>query len=187
MVKCTKCGETKPLDSFYKDRYSSKGHTTACSKCHKERYLANSDRIKTKERQKRAQNIEKHREYDRKRAEKKRSTPQGRLNNNMRRGISNALDGMKAGHHWENLVGYTLDQLKQHIEKKFKLGMTWDNYGKLWHIDHKIPISAFNFEKPEDIDFKKCWNLKNLQPMEAKENMKKHNKLEKPFQPSLTI
>ena len=69
-----------------------------------------------------------------------------------------------------------------------KNGMTWETHGKYgWHIDHKIPISAFNFESPKDLDFKKCWALINLQPMWAKENIRKGAKVEKPFQPSLTI
>jgi hypothetical protein len=62
----------------------------------------------------------------------------------------------------------------------------WKNYGE-WHVDHKIPQSAFNFETPEDIDFKKCWALKNIQPMWAKENIIKSNRINKPFQPSLRI
>jgi len=62
--------------------------------------------------------------------------------------------------------------------------MAWGNIDK-WHIDHKTPIAAFNFEKPEDEDFKKCWALENLQPLWAKENMKKHKKLVKPVQQSL--
>jgi len=65
--------------------------------------------------------------------------------------------------------------------------MTWENYGTYWHIDHKIPIAVFNYEKPEDIDFRLCWSLKNLQPLEKIENIKKKDKLEKPFQPSLKI
>jgi 5-methylcytosine-specific restriction endonuclease McrA len=64
--------------------------------------------------------------------------------------------------------------------------MSWDNCNE-WHIDHIIPKAAFNYEKPEDIDFKKCWALKNLQPLWAKENHEKKDKLLKPFQPSLQI
>jgi 5-methylcytosine-specific restriction endonuclease McrA len=95
--------------------------------------------------------------------------------------------GVKAGRHWESLVGYNVDQLKKHLEKRFKVGMTWDNYGPYWHIDHIIPISAFNFETPNDIDFKKCWALKNLQPLEAVENLRKNDRLKIPFQPSFFI
>jgi len=121
--------------------------------------------------------------------QKVRSTLKGKLNSNLRSVIRQSLQGgSKAGRHWENLVDYTIDELKCHLEKKFLPGMTWENYGKHgWHIDHKIPISAFNFEKPEHIDFKKCWALKNLNPLWAKDNKSKSNKLNQPFQPSLKI
>jgi len=59
--------------------------------------------------------------------------------------------------------------------------------GNAWHIDHKVPRSVFNFDKPEDIDFSKCWCLSNLQPMWAKENIRKRDKLSAPFQPSLAM
>lgn len=118
---------------------------------------------------------------------KQQGTSSGKLNNSMSSGIYVSLKkGSKAGRHWETLVGYTVDQLKEHLEKQFKPGMNWENRSQ-WHIDHIIPLSVHNFQSPEDIDFKKAWSLKNLQPMWAKENIKKSNKLSKPFQPSLTL
>ena len=102
--------------------------------------------------------------------------------------IRNCLYGKKKGQHWETVVGYTLVKLMKHLEKLFEPDMSWENYGKYgWHIDHKIPISAFNFETPNDLDFKRCWALKNLQPLEAKKNQSKSAKVERPFQPSLAI
>jgi len=67
-------------------------------------------------------------------------------------------------------------------------GYCWQDFleGKL-HIDHKIPISAFNFTKSEHIDFKRCWALSNLQLLPARENIIKSNHLSKPFQPALKI
>jgi hypothetical protein len=64
--------------------------------------------------------------------------------------------------------------------------MTWDNYGE-WHIDHIIPISAFNFNSPEDFDFKRCWALKNLRPIWAHDNLIKQARLSSPFQPGLAM
>jgi len=58
---------------------------------------------------------------------------------------------------------------------------------KDYHIDHIIPQSAFNYETPKDLDFKKCWALTNLQILSSVENMKKSAKLDKPFQPSLLL
>ena len=96
--------------------------------------------------------------------------------------------GSKNGRCWETLVGYTVDQLIKRLKKTLPKGYIWQDYldGKL-HIDHKIPISVFNFETPENIDFKKCWALKNLQLLPVKENLSKHNKIDKHFQPSLLL
>lgn len=61
-----------------------------------------------------------------------------------------------------------------HLESKFKKGMSWDNHGD-WHIDHIIPCASFDLTKEENQ--KKCFNYKNLQPLWALENMKKGCKL----------
>jgi len=87
-------------------------------------------------------------------------------------------------------VGYTLQELKKRIESKFQPGMSWDNWGRgpdKWHIDHIIPISAFNFTSVDDLDFKRCWALKNLQPLWEPQNLSKNNRLEEPFQPGLIL
>lgn len=106
----------------------------------------------------------------------------------MSRGIYGAIKDKKAGRKWETLVGYSLERLMNHLEKLFLPGMTWDNYGKGgWHVDHKIPKSAFNYDAPEHIDFKRCWTLSNLQPLWEPDNLTKWAKLDKPFQPSLAI
>jgi len=85
--------------------------------------------------------------------------------------------GCKNGHSWERLVGYTLSELQAHLEKQFGENMTWDNYGSYWHLDHIIPIAAFDFASPQDDAFKRCWALSNLQPLEARANKLKSDKL----------
>jgi 5-methylcytosine-specific restriction endonuclease McrA len=54
--------------------------------------------------------------------------------------------------------------------------MTWGNYEKYWHLDHIISQSKLPFSSMEDDNFKKCWALENLQPLEAIANIKKSNK-----------
>lgn len=136
----------------------------------------------------RAMNIEKAREKSRRASAKRLNTPKGKLSSNVSREIRSSINGKAKGNrHWESLVDFTVAQLKVHLEKLFKPGMTWENYGTTWHIDHKIPIAAFNFERPDDIDFRLCWSLKNLQPLEASKNKSKGAKIESPFQPSLAI
>jgi hypothetical protein len=82
----------------------------------------------------------------------------------------------KKGISWEELVGYTRDELKFHLESKFTPEMTWENYGSYWHVDHIMPKSWFEYSSVEDENFKKCWGLANLQPLSAKENLSKHNR-----------
>ncbi len=96
------------------------------------------------------------------------------------------VKGSKYGRRTFDLLGYTVEQLRAHLERQFQPGMSWENYGE-WHIDHVIPLSAHNYETPDDIDFKKAWELSNLQPLWAFDNMSKKDRLDAPFQPSLAI
>ena len=82
----------------------------------------------------------------------------------------------KNGRHWENIVGWTKEDLKKHIENLFREGMNWDNYGE-WHIDHIIPKAFFKFKNTNDVEFKMCWRLDNLQPLWAKDNVSKQSKI----------
>ena len=119
---------------------------------------------------------QKHLEYGREYVKNRRKTDiQFRLNGNMSRDICMALKGKKAGRKWESLVSYTIQDLIQHLEKQFDENMSWQNYGKYWHIDHRKPKSLFNYDKSEDLEFQKCWGLGNLQPMEKIENIRKSN------------
>jgi len=119
---------------------------------------------------------------------KQQEDAQYRLNNAMSTAICHSLKGNKVGRHWEDLINYTIYELRICMEKQWTAGMNWQNYGKDgWVIDHKTPKSIFNFSKPEHIDFKKCWALDNLQPMWADENLHKSTKIDKSFQPSLQL
>jgi hypothetical protein len=68
------------------------------------------------------------------------------------------------------LLGCTVEDLRLFLEAEFVDGMTWENYGK-WHIDHIQPCASFNIEDPEEQ--KKCFHWTNLQPLWAKDNLKK--------------
>jgi len=107
---------------------------------------------------------------------KRKNYPWFRLSKNISRQIRKSLSCNKDGCHWEDLLGYTLIDLISHLEKLFKIGMSFNNYGK-WHVDHIKPVSSFNFNSYDDPEFKECWALANLQPLWAEENMKKSNKI----------
>lgn len=112
------------------------------------------------------------------------------LNHKISRAVRDCLKGResKAGRSWESLIGYTLADLVKRLNKTIPAGYTWQDFlsGKL-HTDHIIPISAFNFTRPEHSDFKRCWALENLRLLPAKENIIKSNHLIRPFQPALKI
>ena len=110
------------------------------------------------------------------------------LNDRISAGIRQSLKRNKNGRHWETLLDYTVEDLIKRLKKTMPEGYTWEDFltGEL-HIDHIIPIDAFNFTRPEHTDFRRCWALSNLRLLPAKENLKKWNKLDKPFQPALKI
>ncbi len=124
----------------------------------------------------RAKNPEKNKKIQARARKKRALNFMFRISNAMGTGIWEGIKKKKEGRHWESLVGYTLKDLRCHLEKQFIKGMTWENYGK-WHIDHKIPISFFVFNSPDDAEFKYCWSLDNLQPLWAKDNISKSNKI----------
>jgi hypothetical protein len=75
-----------------------------------------------------------------------------------------------------NDLGCTIDELKIYLEKQFKEGMSWENWGlRTWHIDHKIPLSKFNLSNRNE--FLKACHYTNLQPLWWKENLTKNDKI----------
>ena len=84
--------------------------------------------------------------------------------------------------HWEDLIGYKVQDLKAHLESLFLPGMTWENYGrkkgiKCWEIDHIIPKTFFIFASTDDVEFRYLWSLDNLQPLWAINNREKGDKI----------
>lgn len=64
-----------------------------------------------------------------------------------------------------DLIGCAALTLKEHLERQFKSGMTWDNYGKVWHIDHIKPCNCFDLSDIQQQ--KECFYYKNLRPLWA--------------------
>ena len=72
-----------------------------------------------------------------------------------------------------DLLAYNKEEYINNIKSKFLKGMSFDNYGD-WHIDHKKPVSLFDLSKESEV--RKCWDLDNLQPLWAFDNLSKSNK-----------
>ena len=77
-----------------------------------------------------------------------------------------------------SLTGCTAMQLRRHLESGFKRGMTWDNYGTHWHVDHILPVASFDHTDLRQIA--QCWHWTNLQPLEARANILKGDSITEP-------
>jgi len=76
-----------------------------------------------------------------------------------------------------DILPYNKSELMQRLEGQFSEEMTWENYGKYWHVDHIIPRALFKVESYEDATFKECWTLINLRPLKARDNLIKGSKM----------
>lgn len=138
----------------------------------------NSEKRREKAKALYRRNIEYYREKQRRYAKKRADTDLNfRLRRALRVRVHDILKGrQKAGSAVRDL-GCTWEELRSYLESLFQPGMTWDNWGiHGWHIDHKIPLTAFDLTDPEQ--FKKAVHYTNLQPLWANDNRSKGNKVE---------
>jgi hypothetical protein len=198
---CLKCGQEKELSCFHKRSGVRSGVQPRCKDCCKsinaERYLQkknhilslnaiwrteNADYKRDIGRRHYHKNKEKFSQYqkdnrqliNRRKRERKKSDPLFKLNITLRNRIRKFFkeSGYDKGRSGIKLVGAPLPTVKNHIELLFKDGMSWSNHGD-WHIDHIIPLSS---AKSKEELIKLC-HYTNLQPLWAKENLSKYNKI----------
>lgn len=151
-------------------------------------YQNNCEEIKEKIRQYQKNNYEKIRNREREYKNKKRKMDlKINLSNKTSAMVNYSLKNNKNSEIWD-IFKYTRTDLIKRLKKTIPEGYTWEDYiNRKLELDHIIPISAFNFTKPEHTDFKRCWTLENLRLLPAKENILKKNKLDRPFQPALLV
>lgn len=116
---------------------------------------------------------------------KRRTQPKYKLINSLRSGVYCALKFNKKYKKTIDLLGCSIDEFKTYLESKFIDGMTWDNYGKLWHIDHIVPVSSFDFSNYNDQMV--CFHYTNMRPLLAEENMRKRDKILEPTQMTIPL
>lgn len=73
------------------------------------------------------------------------------------------------------LLGCSLDEVKEYLEKQFTAGMSWENHGIYWEVDHILPCDSFNLSNIEQQ--KQCFYYTNLQPLTKIDNRTKSNKV----------
>lgn len=108
--------------------------------------------------------------------ERKQNNPALRLKANLRKRLSTLIRLKHTTKTTQTMValGCEMSFFMEYLRSKFTLGMNFDNYG-LWHVDHIIPCDSFDFNNP--IEVAKCFHYTNLQPLWAKDNRAKSNKI----------
>ena len=96
------------------------------NKQYRDRYAANPELYRAKLKAKRERMGEKYRAQIKRWRTKTRSTPEGMLYDRMSQSVRTALIGAKRKCKWESLLGYSVKELKAHLESKFREGMTWE-------------------------------------------------------------
>lgn len=154
----------------------------------REYHIKNKEKIREMKKKYTEQNKQKInkriREYNKKRKKtdtifKLRITTRSRISNYIRQ------KGFIKKDSAQNILGASYQIVKKHLERQFTKGMSWENYGhygKVWHIDHIIPLSSAKTEE----ETLKLFHYTNLQPLWAKDNLEKSDKII-PTQMILTI
>jgi len=167
MKVCTKCNTPKELDNYPKNKNHKDGFHVWCKGCVKEYKIQNKEIIKKQRKEYDKQyyldNRSKIMEYCNKYFTNRVKTDINfKLKLRIKSRIFHSLFGKYISKSVLNLLGCSIKYLKQYLEQKFIQGMSWENYGKVWEIDHIIPCSSFDLTNIEQQ--KECFNYKNLMP-----------------------
>jgi DNA-binding ferritin-like protein (Dps family) len=171
--KCSACGKSKTLECFHIKKDSSFGRNHKCKDCRKisshKYYLENKDRLN---KQHKEYNYSHRQQQAKIFRDKYNSDTEFKIKHTLRRRLRHAIKGTIKKKSVHELLGCDIDFFREYIEKQFLKGMNWKNHGK-WHIDHIKPCDSFDLSDKEQQ--KKCFHYSNLQPLWAKDNLKKSN------------
>lgn len=161
-------------------------------KYQRKHYSEHSEELKERSRKWRKENPEKMKEYNKKWKEenkeenkeyhkkyhkdRRQTDPHFRIISNLRSRQNRAIKTNQKTGSTIDYLGCSIEYFKKYIADQFTEGMSWDNYGhKTWNIDHQIPLSVIDPMDEEDL--RHVLHFTNLQPMWAKDNIRKGNKI----------
>lgn len=148
-------------------------HKDEINKKRKDNLYKYAERIKNYNKQYRIDNKEKIQKYNKEYLKKiLTENPNFKIAQSMRRRIRECVKNRSESS--KKYIGCSINCLTKWIETQFVEGMTWENYGTIWHIDHVTPCSSFDFSIEENIHNCFCW--KNVRPSFVVENLTKSNK-----------
>lgn len=148
--KCSKCKLEKPIRAFGKLKKAKDGLRYQCKECRK------SEKSRTEY---------KHKWYVKnKKRHNAKSVEYNKKNKHTRawRGLIRRCIQFDKTEKTQQILGYSSNDFKCHIESLWTKGMLWSNYGE-WHIDHIIPAYLF----PPDTHPSIANHLNNLRPLWA--------------------
>lgn len=199
--ECSKCKEYKLLGEFHKDSRLIFGKTSVCSICKNEYQrskkvkLSNEYQLEYRKNNKSKFIVYRKRTYIKNKAKEnersKNITNKRRTQDSLfklRMNLSSLIrasikrSGYKKNSRTHEILGCDYEVFKLYIEKQFKKGMNWDNYGE-WHLDHIYPVSLAKDEQ----HLIELNHYTNFQPLWAKDNLSKSNKIIEPIQMKLKI
>ena len=158
----------------YRKQYNEK-NSEKLKENNKKRYELNKDKILIKNKEyfkiNKEKIIQNQQEYCK---NKRKIDPLFKLRCNISSNIQRAI---KRKGYYKNtktyqILGCTFEEFKNHLEKQFTKGMSWENQGK-WHLDHIYPVSLAKDEN----ELIRLNHYTNFQPLWALDNIKKGNKI----------
>ena len=179
--QCSKCGELKSLDQFYRRKSGSDQHYIYRKECKicRNQYVnewvkSNSDKKKNYQKKYRDSNSSKITTYRRDYVSKKYNEDLlYRLKDNISNSIRRHMKSSKTSRTHE-ILDCTISFFIKYIESKFQDGMTWDNHGlRGWHLDHIIPLASAK----NDDELIKLNHYTNFQPLWWRDNISKSDKI----------
>ena len=164
------------IKAYYEDRKKTSAYQ-ADKEYAKNYYLNNKEKCKAQNKVYRQNNKDKLNQLNRERRKKLLLTDINfKLRINLRHRLKEALKRNFKSGSAVNDLGCSIEQLKIYLESKFQEGMSWDNWNfKGWHLDHIKPLSSFDLTDRNQL-LQAC-HYTNLQPLWAKENLSKGNKV----------
>lgn len=109
------------------------------------------------------ENKNKRREYDRKYIKQKR---QNNIEYKIKDSIGSIINyHLKKGKNEPTIkyLGCSIKEYIVYLKNMFLQEMNWENYGIVWEIDHKTPLSSFDLTQEKNIY--EAFNYKNTQPL----------------------
>lgn len=188
LKKCVTCKEDKDLSEFHKNKNEKDGLYTQCKYCVQKRdkkYRQKNRESILKQKKEYYQKVKvlisehrKSKEYrdiiNIKKKQRKETDPLYKMKCTISNLIYNSIKNKKFTKKSKSfeILGCSYEHFREHIENQFTDGMSWENAGE-WHYDHIYPVSLAKTEE----ELIKLNHYTNFQPLWAKDNLSKSNKI----------